>query len=221
MEVVDTNVRESDPGNHPEGRALNIVLRQFAIVSTIGFGRIVDGLPANPQSFVLLKLKTATSNLFVGGTMNSTSWNIAAVFVLGILTVFGCQKSSLVSDVSEDSVVLDDGRNWGDDPYSVNSVNISGNRLTLSVSYSGGCKNHVFTLVIAKSFLESDPVQLPAVLSHNANGDRCEAYPTESLDFDLSLVKTRYQQFYGSGPGKVVLRIKGVSEKALVFEFDG
>lgn len=153
--------------------------------------------------------------------MNSTSWSMAAVFVLGILTLFSCHKSSPVSDVPEDSVVLDDGRNWGDDPYSVNSVNISGNRLTLSVSFSGGCKNHVFTLVIAKSFLESNPVQLPAVLAHNANGDRCEAYPTESLDFDLSLVKSRYQQFYGSGPGKVVLRIKGVSEKTLLFEFDG
>ena len=49
--------------------------------------------------------------------------------------------------------------------------------------------------MISKTFRESDPVQLPAVLAHEANGDSCEAWITESLVFDLALVKTRYQQF--------------------------
>ena len=64
-------------------------------------------------------------------------------------------------------------------------------------------------------------MQLPAVLAHNANGDRCEAWLTESHVFDLALVRTRYQQFYGPGPGKVVLRIEGVSGDNLLYEFDG
>ena len=115
-------------------------------------------------------------------------------------------------------MVLADGRNLGDDPYVVNSAAVDGDRLTLSVSYSGGCRNHVFTLVISK-FQESDPVQLPAVLAHDANGDTCEAWPTESLSFDLGLVRTRYRQFYGPGPGKVVLLIRGVSGDGLVYEF--
>ena len=113
----------------------------------------------------------------------------------------------------ENTVVLADGRNWGEDRYVVNSAAIDGDRLTISVSYGGGCRNHVFTLVISKSFMESDPVQLQAVLAHNANGDPCEAYPTESISFDLGLVKARYQQFYGPGPGQVVLRIRGCREK--------
>lgn len=116
-------------------------------------------------------------------------------------------------------MVVDDGRDYGDDPYQVNSAAIDGHRLTISVSFADGCRNHIFTLVI--SFTESDPVQLPAVLAHDANGDTCEAYPTESRVFDLALVRTRYQQFYGPGSGRVVLRIAGASSGDLVHQFDG
>ncbi len=93
--------------------------------------------------------------------------------------------------------------------------------LLLAVLAATGCRRHDFTLVISKSFRESDPVQLPAVLAHNANGDLCEAWLTESHVFDLALVRTRYQQLYGPGPGKVDLRIAGVSGDNLLYEFDG
>ena len=143
-----------------------------------------------------------------------------AALLLGLLAA--CNgESPLGPDVSKNTVVLADGRDRGDDSYVVNSAAVDGDRLTLSVSYSGGCRHHVFTLVISKSFRESDPVQLPAELAHEANGDPCEAWPTESLRFDLGLVRTRYLQFYGPGPGKVVLRIRGVSGDDLVYEFAG
>ena len=83
---------------------------------------------------------------------------------------------------------------------------MDGHWLTIEVSYSGGCRRHDFTLVISTSFRESDPVQLPAVLAHDATGDTREAYPTESRVFDLALVRSRYRQFYGPRSGKVVLR---------------
>ena len=121
----------------------------------------------------------------------------------------------------EGNVVLAGDRDWGDDSYRVNSAAIDGDRLIVSVSYSGGCREHVFTLVISNIFLESDPVQLPAVLAHNANGDTCEAYPTETIGFDLGLVKTRYQQSYGPGPGRVLLRIRDVTGDDLLYEFGG
>ncbi len=62
-------------------------------------------------------------------------------------------------------------------------------------------------------------MELPAVLAHEANGDDCEAWVTESRTFDLALVRTRYRQFYGPGPGRVALHIEGVSEGHLVYEF--
>ena len=151
--------------------------------------------------------------------MNYLNRAVLPALLLGMLAASGCRESPIEPVVSENSVVVDDGRDHGDDPYVVNSVAVEGDRLTISVSYAGGCRNHVFTLVISKSFMESDPVQLSAFLAHNANGDPCEAFPTESLSFDLGAVRTRYQMFYGPGPGKVVLRIRGVSSEELVYEF--
>lgn len=138
--------------------------------------------------------------------------------LLGLVAAVGCGESPVAPGPPESNVVVDDGRKWGDDPYVVNSAAVDGRRLTIEVSYAGGCERHDFTLVISNTFLESDPVQLPAALAHEANGDACEAWLTESLDFDLALVRTHYQQFYGPGPGRVVLLIAGVSD-VLLYEF--
>lgn len=136
------------------------------------------------------------------------------------LSHLGAGVKPIPPHAPESNVVVADGRDWGDDPYKVNSAAIDGDRLTISVSFSGGCRRHDFTLVVSPTFRESDPVQLPAVLAHEANGDTCEAYPTESHVFDLTLVRTRYRQFYGPGPGRIILRIAGVAGDDLVYEFD-
>lgn len=57
-------------------------------------------------------------------------------------------------------VIADAADEWGVDEYVLNAAAIIDDRLELSVSYSGGCKNHQFTLVCSSFFLESDPVQL-------------------------------------------------------------
>ena len=145
---------------------------------------------------------------------------VSVALLLGLLVATGCRQSPLEPNMPGNNVVVAGGRNYGDDPYVANSATIDGDQLTISVSYAGGCRNHIFTLVISESFLESDPVQLPAVLAHEANGDPCEAYPTESLVFDLALVRTRYWQFYGPGSGKVALRIAGAPGDSLVYRFD-
>ena len=139
--------------------------------------------------------------------------------LLSLFAAPGCRESTVAPGVPEGNVVVADGRNRGDDPYVVNSAAVDGHRLTIEVSYAGGCRRHDFTLVISKTFRESDPVQLTTVLAHDANGDSREAWLTESLIFDLALVRARYQQFYGPGSGKVVLRITGVSGDDLVYEF--
>ena len=107
----------------------------------------------------------------------------------------------------------------GDDDYVLNSATITGDKLTVSVSYGGGCRTHVLTLAIAASFVEDSPVRLPAVLRHDANGDPCEAFLTESYVFDLALVRSRYQAVYGPGAGRVALQLDGVPEDGLVYEF--
>ncbi len=116
-------------------------------------------------------------------------------------------------------VVAGTDATFGNDDYVLNSATITGDTLTVSVSYSGGCRAHVFTLVIAASFVDSSPVRLPAELRHDANGDPCEAFPTESYAFDLALVRARYQEVYGPGAGRVAIEIDGGPDDGLVYEF--
>lgn len=107
---------------------------------------------------------------------------------------------------------------WGTDTYVVNSPpSITGDVLTLDVSYGGGCESHDFTFITSGVFLESNPVQLQAVLAHDANGDSCEAWITGTYHFNVSALKTRYQKAYRTETGTIVLRIKDIP--AVVYTF--
>ena len=157
----------------------------------------------------------------VGSRVSGTRGMALIAILSALLAVPGCRESATEPDAPEGNVVLAGSGDWGNDPYMANRASIDGDRLTIEVSFAGGCRTHAFTLVTAASFMESDPVQLSAVLAHDADGDPCQAWLTESHVFDLTLVRTRYQQFYGPGPGKVVLQIDGVPGEDLVYEFDG
>jgi len=75
-------------------------------------------------------------------------------------------------------------------PYTINSIERNGNILLVEVSYSGGCKPHEFSAVWDGIALFTNPPIIPVILKHDANGDACEAYLTETLEIDLStLVK--------------------------------
>ena len=116
-------------------------------------------------------------------------------------------------------VVAGTGAALGNDGYDLNTASVDGDTLAVTVSYGGGCETHAFTLVISASFVESSPVQLPAVLAHEANDDPCEAWLTQSYTFDLSIIKARYREAYGPGAGRVVLQLDGVPDGSLVYEF--
>ena len=105
-------------------------------------------------------------------------------------------------------------KTWGSDAYVVNTPPvINEDVLILNVSYGGGCKAHDFTLVVTSGvFRESNPVELQAIIAHNANGDSCEAWLTETYHFDLSALKAHYQKIYQTQAGTFGLRIKGIPE---------
>ena len=108
---------------------------------------------------------------------------------------------------------------FGTDEYTLNSATITDDTLNISVSYSGGCEDHKFTLVVSDTFLESFPVQLHASLAHNANSDPCAAYPTDNYRFDLTPIKTMYQEAYRQEAGTIILRLKDAPDGELVYEF--
>ena len=158
------------------------------------------------------------------------------VFTLSLLILFaiGCQREvdkSVTSLHSVDGVAVqpelntgavfigDAGDKFGTDEYALNTAIIKDDTLKINVSYSGGCKDHQFTLIASESFLESFPVQLPIFVAHNANGDTCEAYPTEDYHFDLTPIKTMYQEAYQQEAGTIILRLKDTQNVELIYEF--
>ncbi len=108
---------------------------------------------------------------------------------------------------------------FGTDEYTLNTASINADTLTINVSYSGGCEKHEMTLVVSELFLESFPVQLHVSVAHNANGDACEAWLTEDHNFDLTPIKTMYQEAYQQQAGTIILRIKNAPNTDLVYEF--
>ena len=120
---------------------------------------------------------------------------------------------------SSESVFIGDadGR-FGTDRYVLNAATITDDTLTVNVSYGGGCETHQFTLIASESFMESFPVQLHIDLAHNANNDLCRAWLTEDYHFDLTPIKTLYQESYRQEAGTIVLRLKDAPE-APIYEF--
>ena len=119
---------------------------------------------------------------------------------------------------SESVFIGDAGGRFGTDRYVLNTATVTGDTLTINVSYGGGCSTHQFTLVASESFLESFPVQLRISVAHNANDDLCRAWLTEDYHFDLTPIKTRYQNAYRQKAGTIILRLKDAPEE-LVYEF--
>ena len=111
------------------------------------------------------------------------------------------------------------GDRFGTDKYVLNSATITDDTLNISASYSGGCKDHQFTLVVSDTFFESFPVQLPVSIAHNANGDTCEAYPTDNYRFNLTPIKKMYQVAYRQEAGTIILRLKDAPNGELIYEF--
>ena len=133
----------------------------------------------------------------------------------------GCRGTATAAPASPVLVVFGSTADLPTDPFDLNAADVSGNILTISVSFAGGCRNHVFVLTAATSFRESDPVQLPMVLTHDDNNDPCEAYPTEDRRFDLTPIKERYRKAYGldSGAVRLLLHRDPNSDQPLVYEF--
>ncbi|HPE74863.1 MAG TPA: NigD-like N-terminal domain-containing protein [Draconibacterium sp.] len=75
------------------------------------------------------------------------------------------------------------------DPISVHEAFIDGNCIQIKISYGGGCKEHTINLARIQPS-ETDTSSIPTFeISHNANGDMCEAYFTKELRFDLKPLK--------------------------------
>lgn len=83
------------------------------------------------------------------------------------------------------------------DAAEIEAVSLQGTFLTLSIRYGGGCSNHDFRLYGGNHFVETAPAGGEVWLSHDANGDACEALLERELTFDIRPLERRYRQLYG------------------------
>ena len=103
------------------------------------------------------------------------------------------------------------------DPFVFNNVELIRNYLFLNISYGGGCEEHVFVL-ITTSFMESYPVQVNVLLSHEDNNDPCDAWITEEMIFNLLPLKKTWQEQYNKKSGTIIMNLQGW-EESISYEF--
>ena len=95
------------------------------------------------------------------------------LYLLGALslTALGCDATRVLSDFGDPYQLLSQ-----DDQAAV----LDGTRLLVPVQYGGGCAEHTFAL---RSDLDADSATV--WLHHDANGDACEAFITETVSAEL------------------------------------
>ncbi len=71
------------------------------------------------------------------------------------------------------------------DDLTINSAEIVGNNLVLSVTYSGGCEKHSFDMVGSQFIAKSLPPIRQLKLIHKNNGDKCRAIITKTITVDV------------------------------------
>lgn len=78
--------------------------------------------------------------------------------------------------------------------YDIENAELSGNQLHITISYSGGCKEHEFNLYHNKMISKSMPPILNIFLTHENNGDECEQYITKEIIFDVSTLEKDFPE---------------------------
>ena len=144
--------------------------------------------------------------------------------LIGTLTA--CSSSAVAGSTAPlgltnaETIVLanpDDAR-WPADPLTIESAQIKADTLIASVVHGGGCRDHDYRIVVSTIWMESFPVQVPARISHNANGDLCKALLRRELRVSLAPLAQAYRDAYQQTKGSVVLRLAG-SPSGLVYTF--
>jgi len=137
---------------------------------------------------------------------------IGTAILLLFVGLSGCNTS--IQDI-----ILGDSlyQNAPKDPIVFNEIKLDRNIILMNVSYGGGCEEHEFAL-IATSFMESYPVQVNVLLSHEDNDDPCDMWITEIMTFNLLPLKKSWQQEYNKKSGIIVMNIQGW-EESIYYEF--
>ncbi|NQV71590.1 hypothetical protein HQ496_00605 [bacterium] len=144
-------------------------------------------------------MKQWSNSAIEGGRL----WSKVRLFALivGVCALFtACDSESLQEDSNATRVQFvhqwDGPTPVAKDAVDLNSAQFSGDKLSLSVSYSGGCSEHSFTLYSSSVNIQIYPPVVTTWLVHDGNGDLCEAYLTETIEFDVKDLIADYSSLF-------------------------
>ncbi len=134
-----------------------------------------------------------TSFVFADGKSVTLSYqeltNSASICMVGQTVQITC-ISELCSKAIIDFGLVSNPSDYPQDECIISEVYIHGNCLEIIVSYSGGCKDHDFVLGVMWPTCGTPPIAPPSLyLCHDSNNDGCEAYITDTLQFDISVLQ--------------------------------
>jgi hypothetical protein len=153
---------------------------------------------------------------FIGNT--TIQLNQTTAFTLVASNATDTVKKTIeitVQNVSEYHSIIIDDLLYNDaerDQFDIINVTVKNDLITFDIGYGGGCENHTFTLISKEAFMESWPVQVDIVLSHDDKDDPCDAYLYESLIFDLTSLKIKWKNEYQSDSGTIIMHLEDYVE---------
>ena len=125
--------------------------------------------------------------------------------------ILGCSNSQEIKKDDEaipalpKAILVTDFTPYGGSaPVQINKVSLVKNKMSISITYSGGCEKHVFQLLGSKMISKSLPPQRSIQLHHDNKGDSCREQLTETLVFDVSA--------FGYEDNEISLLLKGYRE---------
>jgi hypothetical protein len=147
--------------------------------------------------------------------------NIKLILVLCILFLFQCASQKYIEETysREDGIILANKKSiesYKFDRYTLNDIRVNENYITVNVSFSGGCRNHVFNLIAKEYFGDSSRPEVKLVLSHDSNFDPCESYVTEDHIFSVLPLKYAFIKSFEKESGSILLILE---ENELVYNF--
>ena len=139
-----------------------------------------------------------------GASVQGTTDLMPAAFqeVISELSQLGRQQLPVVVDFGVDPATLPG------DPLALLELRHSGSVLEFDVEYGGGCEAHELELVAVGGWMESFPVQVRLVLTHDDRDDPCDALVRNTARFGLRPLEDAYGAAYPGEPvGERTLRI--------------
>jgi len=138
------------------------------------------------------------------------------LFSLSLLALLSCGTKKIAGDgtgqtiemKTEKKLIATIGKaETNTNPFKITGASIDGNKLIVSISYSGGCKEHTFNLVGSEAISKSLPPLRSIQLIHTGEQDLCKAMIMKTLEFDIK--NLAYKQEAGS---EIVLNLDGWEE---------